>query len=71
MRTQLVRRTKWLCVGVPPFAACHPCDDARDELMRASNIYGREPDRVWRGRRGIVAAWKHARLFIVAPESGA
>lgn len=71
MMTQLVRRAKWICVGVAPFIASHHCDDARDELVRAANIYGRAPDRVWRGRRGIIAAWKHARVFIVAPESGA
>jgi hypothetical protein len=71
MMTQLVRRTKWFCLGSAPFVATHPCDNARDELIRVANIYGWSPDRVWRGRRGIIAKFAHARVFIVAPQTEA
>lgn len=71
MLTQAVRRTKWFCSGSAPFVATHPCDNARDELIRVANIYGWSPDRVWRGRRGIIATFRHARVFIVAPLTGA
>jgi hypothetical protein len=70
MATQSVRRTKWVCDGAAPFIASHPCDDARDELIRVTDIYGWSPDRVWRGRRGIVATFGYARVFIVAPQKG-
>ena len=70
MPTQSVRRTKWVCDGSAPFLACHPCDDARDELIRVTNIYGWSPDRVSRSRRGIIATFGHARVFIVAPHKG-
>lgn len=71
MPTQSVRRAKWICPGGTPFVATHPCEDARDELIRVANIYGWSPDRVWRGRRGIIATFRHARVFIVAPLKGA
>lgn len=71
MMTQSVRRTKWVCEGSAPWIATHPCDDARDELMRVTNIYGWAPDHVWRGRRGIIARFAYARVVIVAPLTGA
>lgn len=71
MTTQLVRRTKWLCAGSVPFIATHPCDDAHDELKRVMTIYGWSPERVRRSRRGIIAKFRAARVFIVAPQTEA
>lgn len=71
MMTQSVRRTKWICTGAAPFIAVHPCEDARDELMRVATIEGLSPDRVRRTRRGIIATFRYARVFIVAPQKGA
>ena len=71
MMTQSVRRTKWLCTGAAPFVATHPCATSSDELKRVANIYGWSPERVRRSRRGVIATFRHARVFIVAPQKGA
>lgn len=71
MPTQSVRRTKWLLTGAAPFVATHPCETAPDELKRVMMIYGWSPERIRRSRRGIVARFRHARVFIVAPQTGA
>lgn len=78
MPAQSVRRTKWLLAGAAPFVASHPCETAPDELQRVCDIYGwrlgdnaaASPERVHQSRRGIIATFRYARVFIVAPQTG-